>query len=126
MNTLDERQLEMHVRVLGWLFIVQQIFMLIIAAFVFALLVGVGVAIPSDQEVLPILSTVATVVVAFLVLLSIPGFIAGFGLLARKSWARYLAIVVGLLSLFNVPIGTITGLYALFVLFQETANEYFK
>ena len=50
----------------------------------------------------------------------------GFGLLAHKAWARYLAIVVAVLGLINFPIGTLIGLYTLWVLFQERAADYFQ
>ena len=44
-------------------------------------------------------------------LLGLPGLLAGYGLLTRKPWARILAIVVGILSLLNFPVGTAIGLY---------------
>jgi hypothetical protein len=45
------------------------------------------------------------------------GFIAGLGLLYRQPWARLLAIVVGVISLFiNIPFGTALGIYTLWVL----------
>jgi hypothetical protein len=43
----------------------------------------------------------------------------------RKSWGRVLAIVVGVLNLINFPIGTLIGIYTLWVLFQNTAADYF-
>jgi hypothetical protein len=36
-----------------------------------------------------------------------------------------LAIVVGILSLVNFPVGTLIGLYTLWVLTQPAATEYF-
>lgn len=51
--------------------------------------------------------------------------IPGLGLLARKGWVRILAIVVAVLNLANVPIGTVVGLYVLWVLLQEEAGAYF-
>jgi hypothetical protein len=45
--------------------------------------------------------------------------------LTRRSWARPLAIVVGILSLPNVPLGTIVGLYTFWVLSQPPARTYF-
>jgi hypothetical protein len=72
-----------------------------------------------------ILSVVGTVVGALLAVLAIPGLVAGYGLLARKAWGRVLAIVVGILGLINFPIGTAIGIYALLVLLQEAATDYF-
>jgi hypothetical protein len=52
-------------------------------------------------------------------LLGLPGLLAGYGLLTRKPWARILAIVVGILSLLNFPIGTAIGLYTQWALSDE-------
>jgi hypothetical protein len=45
--------------------------------------------------------------------------------LARKSWARILAIVVAILGLMHFPVGTLIGIYALFVLLQDATPSYF-
>jgi hypothetical protein len=51
---------------------------------------------------------------------------AGVGLLQYRSWARVFAIVVAILMLFNLPIGTIIGIYALWVLFSQEGQAYYK
>jgi hypothetical protein len=61
----------------------------------------------------------------FLAALSAPGIAAGIGLLKRKSWGRFLAMVVGVLGLLNFPVGTLIGVYMLWVLMQDSAAEYF-
>jgi predicted nucleic acid-binding Zn ribbon protein len=69
---------------------------------------------------------------AWLVLLkSLAGFAAGFGLLERQPWARMLAMVLGCISLIKIPIGTALGIYTLWVLlparneaqYQKLATE---
>ncbi len=53
------------------------------------------------------------------------GFVAGWGLLQRLPWARMLAIVLGLLSLIDIPFGTAIGIYTLWVLAPaESEAEY--
>ena len=47
---------------------------------------------------------------------AIAGAIAGWGLLDRRPWARTLAIVLGVLALFDIPFGTALGIYTLWVL----------
>ncbi|MDX1741610.1 MAG: serine/threonine-protein kinase, partial [Rhodothermales bacterium] len=56
---------------------------------------------------------------------AVPGIIAGWGLLARKPWGRVIGIVVAILDLFNIPIGTAFGIYALWVLTEPEAEAYF-
>jgi hypothetical protein len=124
MSQIDERQIGQHIMIVGWLHIVGSAIYLAIAAFVFALLTGIGVA-SGDTEAVTVLTTVGTSVGAFLSILALPGIAAGIGLLMRKSWGRVLAIVVGILNLINFPIGTLIGLYTLWVLFQNTAADYF-
>jgi len=124
MNSLNQRQLQLHVPVVGWLLIVGHAIFLLVGVFVFLLLTGIGVA-SGEREAAAVLVTVGTAVGLLLVVLGIPGLVAGAGLLARKSWARILAIVVGILGLVNIPVGTVIGAYALFVLMQDAAAEYF-
>jgi hypothetical protein len=124
MRKMNQRQLQLHVPVVGWLLIVGHAIFLLVGVFVFVLLSGIGVA-TGDREAMTILTTVGTAVGLLLIVLGIPGLVAGAGLLARKSWARILAIVVGILALVNFPIGTAMGVYILFVLMQDAATEYF-
>jgi hypothetical protein len=53
------------------------------------------------------------------------GLAAGWGLLQREGWARMLAIVIGILNLFDPPFGTAIGIYTLWVLLPaESEREY--
>jgi zinc-ribbon domain len=53
------------------------------------------------------------------------GLIAGWGLLQREVWARMLAIIIGILNLFDAPFGTAIGIYTLWVLLPtESEREY--
>ena len=124
MNQLNEQQLQQHVNVLGWLHIVGNAIMLLLGCFIFALLWGIGAA-TGDLEATRILGIVGTTVGALLVVLGIPGIVAGYGLLRRKAWGRILAMVVGFLGLVNFPLGTAIGIYTFWVLLQEAATEYF-
>lgn len=62
----------------------------------------------------------------FIVLLGLPAVIAGFGLLARKPWARSVTLVLGALNLLAFPLGTVLGIYQLWVLAMndETVAAY--
>ncbi|MEA3334745.1 MAG: hypothetical protein U9R25_02475 [Chloroflexota bacterium] len=124
MNQLSERDLHQHVTIVAWLNIISDGFFLLMGCFVFFLLAGIGVAV-NESEATPILLVVGLCTGSFMILLALPGIIAGIGLLKRKSWGRILALVVGVFSLINCPIGTIIGGYTLFVLLQESATAYF-
>jgi hypothetical protein len=56
---------------------------------------------------------------------AILGLITGGYLLQRESWARTLAIILGILNLFDLPFGTALGIYTLWVLLPaESEREY--
>ena len=53
------------------------------------------------------------------------GFIAGWGLMKRDSWARIVALVLAFISLFNIPFGTAIGVYTMWVLLPgQSQQEY--
>jgi hypothetical protein len=124
MNQIGTHEMEQHATILGWLLIVGHAIFLAVGAFLLVLLTSIG-AVSGDREALAILSVVGISVGALLALLAVPGIAAGYGLLKRRSWGRVLAIVIAVLGLANFPIGTAMGVYALWVLLQSTAAEYF-
>lgn len=59
--------------------------------------------------------------------LAVIGFVVGFGLIERRPWARTLAIVVGIIALLHPILGTLLGIYTLWVLLPADAEaEYSK
>ncbi len=67
---------------------------------------------------LPLLSFIALLLFAK----GLCGIAAGVGLLQRQTWARMLAIILGVISLFNMPFGTALGIYTLWVLISPNAD----
>lgn len=123
---MNRKQIEQHIPVLGMVHLVSGAFFVLIGVFVFFFLSNLGVLIAVDDPIAPqVLSMVGISVGVLLVVLGLPGIIAGYGLLKRYSWARGLAVAVGVLNLPNVPLGTIIGAYTLLVLLQDDAAEAF-
>lgn len=54
------------------------------------------------------------------------GLVGGIGLLSYLPWARYLVIVVAALGCLNIPIGTLKGVYSLWVLLQDDTLKLFE
>ncbi len=124
-NIFDEGDMKIHVPLLGWLFVAGHaifLFLGICGLLLFASIGGIS-GDPVANRVLILLGTFGAV---FFTLLSLPGLLAGFGLLKREPWARILALVIAFLNLVNFPLGTALGIYAFFVLLQTEASEYFK
>jgi hypothetical protein len=91
----------------------------------FIVLVGAGI-ISQDPEAMKITTIVAVALACFLILTSIPEIIGGFGLLKRKPWARVLILVIAVIDLMFIPIGTLIGVYELWVLLQEDTAKLFQ
>ena len=51
---------------------------------------------------------------------------AGWGLLQMKQWARWLAIILGIFSLFAFPIGTVIGALIIWYLLKQDVREAFE
>jgi hypothetical protein len=120
-----------HVKVLGVLYValgalgVLSAIVLMVVLGSAARIVG-ATAEPGDAAVaVPILSIVGTTLVAFSLLLSIPGIVAGWGLLRLRPWARVLGIVLSILNLIAFPFGTILGAYGLWVLLTGETERLF-
>lgn len=124
---MNYRQLEQHVPILAWIHIVASAFFLILGVFLFLLLGGLGVfAASGDPDAPFILLIIGLFVGGIMVVMALPGILAGWGLLKRKNWGRVLALIVGIINIFNVPIGTAIGVYTLYVLLQPEASAYFN
>jgi hypothetical protein len=54
------------------------------------------------------------------------GLVGGIGLLTFQPWARFLVIVVAALGCLNIPIGTLKGVYSLWVLLQDDTIALFQ
>jgi hypothetical protein len=72
--------------------------------------------------VLGLIGAVATIVV---LVLSVPGLIAGIGLLNYQPWARILTIVLSAIELPGFPIHTALGIYGLWVLLSNEGTALF-
>ena len=70
----------------------------------------------------PLLSAIAIV----LLCKAAVGIAAGLGLLQRQDWGRILAIVLGVISLINIPFGTALGVYTLWVLVSPGADQEYQ
>jgi hypothetical protein len=124
--------MQSHVKILGILHIVFGSLGMLIGLALLALFGGiagvVGMNAGSDEALVavPILGGIGGLVFLFTAILSIPGIIAGIGLLSFKPWARILAIVISILSLVQIPLGTALGFYGIWVLFSRDGQALFE
>ena len=117
--------MEKHINILGTLYIVFGLMSLAAGVFVFIILMLIGV-FSGDNDAAFVLPIVATGIATVMIVTSAPGILGGIGLLKRKKWARILMIIIGALNLLSFPIGTILGVYTLWVLLKNDADCYFS
>lgn len=94
-----------------------------------AMIAGVAIVggglISGDSVALSVTSVVGPAVTLFLVVWPLLGTIGGIGLLMGKPWARILVLVLAVLDLFHLPIGTIIGIYTIWVLLNDETAQLF-
>jgi hypothetical protein len=123
---MEDSKMKKHVTVVGAIQIGFGILSLIGAVVVFfALNFAKGFAGSDEvgQTVLRFVSISLPLLIGFMATL---GLVGGIGLLAYKPWARYLVIVVAALGCLFIPIGTLSGVYALWVLLQDDTIKLFE
>ena len=54
------------------------------------------------------------------------GLVGGIALLSYKNWARILVLIVAAMGCINIPIGTLKGVYSIWVLMQDDTIKLFK
>jgi len=114
-----------HIKVVAYINLVFGFLKLFIATILFIIITGGGI-ISGDPFAMNITFIVALAIGAILSLFALPEIFAGFGLLKFKPWARILTIIVAILDLMAIPIGTIIGIYELWVMMNEETEALFK
>lgn len=96
-----------------------------LGALVVGLLVATGVVDPSIEDSLgPVpASTVIGFAIVLTATLGLLHLLAGWALFDHRGWGRGLTMVLAVLALFNIPLGTAYGGYALWVLTREGVEE---
>jgi len=128
MEEMKGSKMRKHVTVVGAIHIGFGALGLLAALAVFFALHFAKSFIPPEEGEIPIvvlrfLSLSLPLLIGFM---STLGLIGGIGLLSLQSWARYLVIVVAALGCLNIPIGTLKGVYSLWVLLQDDTIKLFE
>ena len=117
--------MDKHINVIAALRIGFSILGLIIGIIAYIILYVVGNT-TSDYDAQIVLPIIANILMAFFLLMCVPGIIAGIGLFKKKEWARILTLILSVLDLVNIPVGTALGIYSIWALVQPETVEIFK
>src|SRR3954467_15431032 len=124
--------MQTHIKVLGVVYLAFGGCMLLAALFL-ALAMGGAASIvgataePHDAAIaIPILGIAGPALVTFLGLFAVPSLVTGYGLLTFKPWSRVVGIVLSAISLIHIPLGTLVGIYGLWVLLNKETERLFN
>ena len=122
---MEENKMKKHVTVVA---AIQVGFAIIFLLGAFGALLGLSIARSQvhDPDGTMVLKILSIYIPLFLGMISILGFVGGIGLFAYKQWARYIVIVLAALGLLAIPIGTLKGVYFLWVLLQTDTIKLFE
>ncbi len=118
---MDTKQ---HIKVVAALNIALGALGVVIGIIIAMLLAGFGLFFATeDPNAMAFLMIIAAIAAGFLLIVSVPDIIGGIGLIKRQSWSRILVLILSVIKLINIPLGTIVGVYSIWVLMQDEAVE---
>jgi hypothetical protein len=123
---MEDSKMKKHVTVVGAIQIGFGILGLIGAVAVFFALNFARGYVGEDETATTVLRFLSVSLPVLILVLSTLGLVGGIGLLGYKPWARYLVIVTAALGCLNIPIGTLKGVYFLWVLLQDETVKLFE
>ena len=130
--------MEKHITLVGILNIVYRSLTIIGALILFALAFGFGYLMEFcsrfnhnemheiPPEVLNIVPIILTFVGVLIMIFSIAGIIGAVGVLKKKEWGRITLLIVSFFSLLSIPLGTILGVYSIWVLLNDETIRLFN
>jgi hypothetical protein len=115
---------EDHNKLLGWGHIAYASFHSLLGlfmGFMFGAFALAGIANPHTPDSFPAAFFMAFAVFfsLFYLAMAMPSFIAGVGLLKRKSWAKIWSTIAGVMSAMSFPLGTAVCVYTFWFMFGE-------
>lgn len=116
--------MDKHITILAVLYIAFGVIFLLLGVFLFVTIAGAG-WMSGDSDAIAITSGVGGLLGALFVIMALPSLFAGFGLMRHAAWGRILALVLGAINLFNIPIGTALGIYTFWVLLNDQTQPLF-
>lgn len=123
---MDESKMKKHVTVVGALHIGLATLGLIASLVIFFALNFARGIVGNEEIPSMVLGFLSISLPLLFGTISVVGVIGGIGVLTYKPWARILVMVVSVIGCLNIPIGTLAGVYSLWVLMQDETVKLFK
>jgi len=118
-----------HIQMLGIFYIIYGAMGMMAATVVFFLIAGLGFVSGVDTGA-PLIwwlpGSLGLIVSSIVALFALPPIIAGWAILTHKEWGRLLGMVISVIAIFEFPLGTVLGIYGLWVLIQDETIAVFN
>ena len=130
--------MEKHITLTGILNIVYSSLTLLGALVLFALSIGFKYLIgfierfghcgihEIPEEVFEIAPIVLAIIGTIILIVSIAGIIGAIGVMKKKEWGRITLLVISFFHLIHIPLGTILGVYSIWVLLNDETIRHFN
>ena len=76
-----------------------------------------------EMEVIELVTFFSGFIGGALLLTAIPAIIAGIGCIQEKEWSKILSLIMGIIYLLFFPIGTLIGIYSIFLNAQTVIKD---
>jgi hypothetical protein len=97
----------------------------LIIAILSAIGLGIAMGVVDDEMAMRVLKIVLITFPVFLGLFAILGLTAGIALLTFKAWGRIMTLIITGMGCLVIPIGTLIGVYSIWVLMQDETIKLF-
>ena len=119
---MRENTYKTHQKILGAIFIAYSAINLIGGIALLATFNIVSIFV-DEPEVIQVVAIFSRFIGSILLVTSIPGIIAGIGYLQCKKWSKNIGLIVGIVYLLFIPIGTVIGIYTIWLSSQTVIEE---
>lgn len=123
--TVEENRMQKHVTVVA---ILQIVFgsLALVAALALGFAFGLAENFADDPTATQVLGIIGVPLTVMFIMFGGAMVAGGIGLLSCRKWARILTLIMGALGLLNIPIGTLKGVYIIWVLVQTETVSLFE
>jgi len=77
------------------------------------------------REILDLVPIILVIIGTIIFIISVAAIIGAIGLMRKQEWGRILVIVVSFFNLVHIPLGTVLGVYSLWVLLNDEVVRIF-
>lgn len=79
---------------------------------------GIGATVIPESDSAFLTTGFGLFIASIIAITEIPAIFIGIGLLKRQNWARIGGLILAVINIIEIPVGTVLGIYALWVLLK--------